>query len=167
VRSQFKWRHQYDVEADEREREVTRVGDMGESLTQQQFTKDADINEIVRRFGVFDINQMPPAAVDPSAYGDVPATVDLRTVLHIAHEAEVAFMSLPAPIRGRFENDPASFHEFVMEPSNREECEKLGLLVPRRKEDREGSPRRRASDRAADEAEKAAQAAAQVPPKAS
>jgi hypothetical protein len=37
------------------------------------------------------------------------------------------FMSLPAKIRSRFQNDPGAFLDFVQNPENRDEMIELGL----------------------------------------
>lgn len=128
MKSAFKWRHQYDTEADEREGAAAGLECEDESRTQQQFTEDCDINVIVRRFGL-DKAPMLPAVVDPAYYGDVSNIPDLRSVLDMALDARAKFMALPAKLRSRFDNQPGKMWDFLQDPENAEEAVRLGLLV--------------------------------------
>ena len=126
----FKPRHQYDDKVDKEIGDSCATINNEPSLTQQQFTRQADVNEIVRRFAP----GMDPGAVsiptDPRAYGDLThAPTSLRDVLDIARRAEQAFMALPAETRAQYHNDPVEFHNFVSDPANLEECFKRGVLV--------------------------------------
>lgn len=99
-----------------------------ESLTQQQFVQDCDINVLAVRFGLTG-KPLPVAPVDPSAYGDFSDVPDLRTALDIIHDAKTKFMELPPKLRERFQNQPANLWDFVNDPENAEESVRLGLLV--------------------------------------
>lgn len=106
-----------------------------ESLAVQSQKEEADINVIVRRFGV--TGELPQGLKVPR-YGDFIDTVtDYRTALDLVMEADKAFMALPAEVRQRFGNDPGKFLDFVEDPANLEELRKMGLAVP--KEDTDGS----------------------------
>lgn len=122
-----KWRTQYDEKRDALEGELAGKCCKGESLTQQQFTKEADINELVRRFGIDD-QIVPPGALDPRYFGDVSDVPDLRTALDRVRNAEAAFMALPAELRLRFNNSAADLWDFVNNPKNDDEAVRLGLL---------------------------------------
>lgn len=124
----FKWRHQYDEKADAEARECSASCPEGESLTQQHHMEDADLNVLVRRFGV-ETAAVPPMAQDARYYGDVSDVPDLRAVMEIAREAKDRFMQLDPRLRARFHNDPRLLHEFVTDPENGPECVRLGLLV--------------------------------------
>lgn len=104
------------------------IKDFGESLTQQSFSEDADINVIVRRYGL-DNAKMPVAPIDPRYYGDFTDVPDLRTALDIVRDAENRFMDLPAALRSRFDNSAAKLWDFVSNPANAEESVRLGLLA--------------------------------------
>lgn len=130
MKPHFKWRHQYDTEADAREGEASAIKCEDESRTQQQFTEDCDINVIARRFGL-DKAPMLPAVTDPSYYGDVSNVPDLRTVLDMALDARAKFMMLPARLRARFDNQPGKMWAFLQDSENMEEAVRLGLLVRR------------------------------------
>lgn len=88
---------------------------------------EADINNIVRNFGV--TGRLPDNIRVPT-YGDFDLVNDYRSAIEIAKEAEKSFMSLDASVRARFENDPQQFLDFCDDPANLEEMRKLGLAVP-------------------------------------
>ena len=93
---------------------------------QQHQADEADINTIVRRFGVSGV--LPTAARAPS-YDDFSEVVDFHTAQLAIRRAQESFMALPADVRTRFDNDPGLFVDFCSEESNREELRKMGLVV--------------------------------------
>lgn len=97
------------------------------SLTRQSETEDADINTIVRRFGL--LGGMPKDA-RPLMYGDFSHIGDFQSAFAAVADANELFMSMPAEVRSRFKNDPQTFLEFCENGNNREEAKKLGLLIP-------------------------------------
>lgn len=122
----FEFRQQYDDERDAYERELTDVDTGSESPVQQQFTEDADINVLVRRYGIND--GVPPMAMDPRFYGDLGEVPDLGTALRLVRDAQEKFMALPVALRNRFQNDAAQLWNFVNDPRNADEAVALGLL---------------------------------------
>lgn len=110
---------------DEVSRETGLLCDPEEDLAQQQFKDEADINEIVRRFGL--TGQMPDDVRVPVS-GDFTGISDFQTALNAVTQAQEAFMDLPAEVRARFANDPQRLMEFVADGSNRDEAIKLGLV---------------------------------------
>lgn len=123
------FRKQYaDFDEKVKVRQATRVSTGTETPVQQQFKKDADINELVRRFGL--LGKLPPAVDDPRYYGDVSDIFDLRTAMERMRDAQAKFMALPASVRKRFHDTPAELFDFLDDPSNRDEAVKLGLLNP-------------------------------------
>lgn len=99
---------------------------MDETLTQQSFKEECDINTIVRNFGV--TGQLPEGVHAMPLPSDFQETMDYRESLHVIMEADKAFHAYPAELRARFMNDPARFIEFVNNPDNAEEARKWGLL---------------------------------------
>lgn len=95
------------------------------SLTQESFAKDADINILVRRYGIGGLGGGP---VDPSRFRDFTGAPDLREALEIVRDAQEAFMSLDPRVRLRFENDPVRLWEFVQDENNIEEGIYLGIF---------------------------------------
>lgn len=97
------------------------------SRTVQSQAEEADINTIVRRFGVTGVM---PQGLRPPTYQDFEGIFDFQTAQNAVIAAEKAFMAVPADIRARFGNDPARFVEFCSDIKNIEEMRKLGLAVP-------------------------------------
>lgn len=127
--TRFQYRHQYDDDADAIARASTDIKCEDESKTMQHFAQDADLNEIVRRYGITD-GAIPAPADDPRFYGDFSAYegLDLGEALRVTNDAQQRFNALPADVRKRFANDPAELWRFVNDPSNDVEAVRLGLL---------------------------------------
>lgn len=102
---------------------------VGDSLTVQSQANDADINIIVKRFGVSPGTLFPSVPVPPS-FGDFSADLDYRQAMDILNAGQKSFMMLPAEVRARFMNDAGKFVEFCGKPENLDEMRKLGLAVP-------------------------------------
>lgn len=99
------------------------------SRTQQHFKKDADINNIMRKY------QRTGVLVDPSImrnrkpiYGDFSNLPDYQQLSNQLIEIDRMFMALPSELRARFQNDPKVLVDFVSNPDNEEAARKLGLL---------------------------------------
>lgn len=97
------------------------------SMTNQSDAIDADINTIVKRFGL--TGQLPPPR-DPGQFGDFTEVTDFHSALNAVRSAGLAFMELPADIRESFNNDPARLLEALQLPSERARLEKLGVVNP-------------------------------------
>lgn len=95
--------------------------------TQQNFKEECDINTIVRRFGI--TGQLPENLRMPQ-YIDYEGVFDFQSAMNAVLDAEAAFMTIPAEIRARFQNDPQQFLEFCSRPENHAEAVKLGLATP-------------------------------------
>lgn len=94
------------------------------SLTVQSQKDEADINTIVRNFGV--TGQLPVGARVPT-YGDFDQISDFKEAVAAVRAAEDSFLMLPSELRARLDHDPQKFLEFAVDPSNLEEMRKLGL----------------------------------------
>lgn len=127
MKNRFSWRHQYDEARDQKEGDLAALRCEDPSLTQQHFTKDADINEIARRFGLNDIPSAP--ILDASYYRDTTADPSLMDILEARRAVQDHFMGLPAKLRRRFHNSPSELWNFVTDPENAEEAIRLGLLT--------------------------------------
>lgn len=121
------WRSAYDAERDELEGQLAGTVNHEPSLTQQSFKDDADINVLVRRFGL-DHVAIPPYADDARYYGDFTNVPDLRTALDLVRDAENRFMDLDAKLRAKFDNNPAKLWHWINDPDNGPEAVRLGLL---------------------------------------
>lgn len=105
--------------------EVTSIENDGESRVQQQFAKDADINEIVRRFGL--TGELPPPR-QAAEYGDFRLVVDFQSAMEQLARSREAFFALPAEVREEFDYDPALFVDWVSDPANAAAARSRGLL---------------------------------------
>ena len=114
-------------------RTVVKHGDFGESMTDQQYKAESDINEILRRYNCG--LGLPPSR-GTGRYVDVSECGDYASLLNQVLQANKQFDSLPSDIRSRFGNSPAMFYQFVSNPANLDELCKLGLAV-RREEPKE------------------------------
>jgi phage internal scaffolding protein len=94
---------------------------------QQHHKDECDINVIVKRFG---ITGKMPINQSEARYGDFTDADDYHTALNKIIAAEDDFMALPADIRASFDNNPADLIQFLNNPANKTEAEKLGLLKP-------------------------------------
>ena len=95
------------------------------SLAQQHFKDECDINTILERFNITGL--LPESPLSPR-YGDFSGIGDYHTAMNRVMAAKDEFMTLPAQIRARFNNDPAQLIEFLQNESNRPEAEELGLV---------------------------------------
>lgn len=125
MKPRFNWRHQYDAERDAKEGDAAATINLEESLTQQSFREDADLNVLARRFGLSDI---PVGTYDPDAFRDTTNDPELAELLDIQRNAKNQFLALPAKLRKRFHNSPNELWAFVTDPENAEEALRLGLL---------------------------------------
>lgn len=103
------------------------LGEFGPSLTVQAQKEEADINTIVRNFGV--TGQLPQGLRMPE-YGDFDIVDDYRTAIEAVRAAEANFLKVPSALRERLGHDPARFLDFCADPANLEEMRALGLAVP-------------------------------------
>lgn len=93
----------------------------------QSQKEEADINTIVRNFGV---TGKLPVSVRTPMYGDFTEVQDYRSSLEAIREAERSFLAMPSELRARLNNDPQRFLEWCADPGNLEEMRKLGLANP-------------------------------------
>jgi len=106
--------------------DISFVGDKG--VTKQADLKDCDINAIFKKYER--CGQLPDMIVREGRYGDFSAVPDYQEALEIVRHAEEQFTNLDVSIRNRFENDPVKFLEFVNDPKNIDEMDRMGLLTP-------------------------------------
>lgn len=100
--------------------------------TIQSQKEEADINTIVKRFG---LSGQLPQNVRVPLNDDFDGIFDYQSALNLVIEADRAFGAMPAEVRKRFGNDPADFVDFVSNPDNQDEARKLGIAMPAKVED--------------------------------
>ncbi len=97
----------------------------GKTRTKQSEAKATNINTIVAQY---DRTGVLPTLGRETLYADVSDMPDYRTALDLIEQADKMFMSIPANLRARFDNDPAVFLDFTSDPENRAEMVEMGLL---------------------------------------
>lgn len=97
------------------------------SRTVQSQKDEADINVIVRNFG---LTGTVPGNYRPPLLEDFNEVVDFHSAMNAVKAAERSFMQVPAELRARFGNDPQRFVEFCSDEANLDEMRKLGLANP-------------------------------------
>lgn len=96
------------------------------SRTKQSMKEECDINGIMRRFektGVITHN-----AKREAYFADVSEVPDFAQAIEVVRKAEEMFMTLPAKVRLKFENDPAQYVRFCADPANKDAMVELGLM---------------------------------------
>lgn len=117
--------YNYDADAVSRE---TGLSCPDDSLAIQSAAEDADINTIVRRFGL--TGELPNDIKMPQS-GDFAGVGDFQSAMNIVRAAQEEFMRVPAEIRARFQHDPQLFSDFFNDPANQDEAIRLGLATRR------------------------------------
>jgi phage internal scaffolding protein len=95
------------------------------SMTKQAYKEDVDINNILRRF---EVGQLQYIGNGEGIYADISEAPDYIAAQNILRRANEQFEALPASIRDRFANSPEKFLEFMNDESNYDEQLKLGLV---------------------------------------
>lgn len=98
-----------------------------ESLAHQASREEADINTMVRRFG---LTGKLPLLDELPQFGEFDEVFDFHSAMNAVAAARQSFMTLPGELRARFMNDPGVFVDFCSDERNRAEAERLGLLKP-------------------------------------
>ncbi|QXP08534.1 MAG: internal scaffolding protein [Arizlama microvirus] len=98
-----------------------------ESMTQQQFEPECNINNIMKRFKT--TGELPAAAGKP-IFGDFSNVCDYQTALNNVIAAKENFDALPPAVKKKFANDPGILEEYLKDPDNKKEAISLGLLKP-------------------------------------
>lgn len=111
------------------DRSVHLVMPVGPSMTRQEFAEECDINFVMAKYQRDGILPPPPNR-EPMYVDFTSMPSDLLGTMKIVHDAEAAFMSLPAKVRREFENDPFEFAEFAAEPGNLDQLREWGLAPP-------------------------------------
>lgn len=110
------------VAGSKRDRVIVDTG--SDTLVQQQFGNEVDINTIIKRFG---LGNTP--IYHEGVYGDFTGITDFASAREAVRRAEENFMRLPAPARDRFGNDPGRFFEYANSVSEEQLIEVCGLKL--------------------------------------
>lgn len=96
--------------------------EFGESMTQQHFKDECDINNILKSY-----RGKIPASEEPAFFMDCTVN-DLQSAYEIAEDIGARFDSLDSEVRARFNNNPLELLEFVHNADNATAAIELGLL---------------------------------------
>jgi len=105
---------------------VSGLACLDDSRTKQSFADEADINTIVRQFG---LTGKLPDDLRPATYGDFQGVFDFHSAMNSVALANEEFERLPSAIRYRFHNDPQAFVEYCSNPENLDGMREMGLAV--------------------------------------
>lgn len=94
------------------------------SLAVQSQREEADINTIVRNFGV--TGHLPQSVRLPT-YGDFTGIDNYHDAVEAIRQAEADFLAIPSTIRAEFNHDPGAFVAFCSDPSNLPKLREWGL----------------------------------------
>lgn len=100
---------------------------VGESMTQQQFKAECDVNNILAKYKK--TGMVTHLAKHQGNFGDFSNVEDYQTCLGKLMQAQTAFGTLPSELRTKFDNDPAKLIDFLADQKNDEEAIKFGLKV--------------------------------------
>lgn len=88
-----------------------------ETMVQQQFRDEVDVNTIVRRFGM---TREMPSGLDGGVYGDFTGISDYESAVAAVERAQSGFLTLDPEVRARYENDPGLYLAAVAQMSDEE-----------------------------------------------
>lgn len=100
----------------------------GETMTQQNFQDECDINKIMEQYKRTGIIEHIKDQI--GSYVDLPNETDYQGALNIVIGAKETFEELPGTLRAKFQNDPIQFLNYMDSPKNLDEKRELGLVEP-------------------------------------
>lgn len=128
---------------------------VGETMTQQHLTEDADIRNIISRYDRTGI--LSSVARGVAKYGDYSEVNEFKEALDLVNNANESFMELPSNVREYFDNDPGLFFETATDPEKIDVMRQLGLAPPPPPADAPGEKKAKAksepAEKGGDEAE--------------
>lgn len=98
------------------------------SLTIQSEKKKCCINNIMARYAK--TGQIDHMRDIVPKYQDAAYVGTFQDAMNIVATAQQSFELMPAELRKKFDNDPATFISFVADPDNKTDLIKLGLVSP-------------------------------------
>lgn len=104
--------------------------DTSEPVTQQHFGPQVNINNIMAKaLRTGEISTGLYGGRSPR-FGDFSQVTSFQDAHNQILQAQEAFMTLPAAVRKRFQNDPGQLLAFLENPQNKIEAQSLGLVAP-------------------------------------
>lgn len=99
---------------------------VGESRAKQSMADECDINKIMKKLDKNGILEHVSAIT--AQYLDVSNPMDYQEAMQVVIGASEMFLGLPAAIRASFDNDAATFLNFIEDPANEDAAIEMGLL---------------------------------------
>lgn len=119
------------IEIDKKGNRRVRFKPVGPSCTKQEFVKDCDIKNLVRKHLAQGTIQSL-AVVNPKEFGTFDQEFDYAQAMTMIGRARAQFDSLPVEIRNKLGNDPRKLLAYVHKPDeeliSRREALKYGLI---------------------------------------
>lgn len=97
-----------------------------ESLTLQAPAEECDINNILRKYN--NTSQLTHVNKLEGSFGDFSDATDYQSSYNAILDANDRFMGLPAELRLKFNNDPATLIDFISDSQNYDKAIELGLI---------------------------------------
>lgn len=97
-------------------------------VTDQAALREADVNEIVRRYDVSVYLDGPNANYINAAFGTGITGQPYSDLMNLVVAAREAFEGMPADLKNRFHHDPQELLEFLQDAGNQAEAVELGIV---------------------------------------
>ena len=97
----------------------------GPGMTEQAHKRETDMNYILREYTKTGL--IKHAKNYQGQYDDV-SVQSFQEAMFLVKNAERMFSELPSEARKRFANNPEQFLEFVQNPDNKSEMQRMGIL---------------------------------------
>lgn len=97
------------------------------SLAKQSAKDECDINKILKTYERTGV--ITHGNAQEGRYEDLPSPVEYQEAMNQVIAAQEAFAALPAHIRARYGNDPATLLRAFEDPAEWPELQRLGLLT--------------------------------------
>lgn len=100
-----------------------------ESLTEEHHKDRCDINKIIRNYDRTGLITHISSKEPQWGMDTLSAPKSYQDAMNIVTVARESFEALPANVRKRFDNKPERFLEFIQNPENSSEAERLGIYT--------------------------------------
>lgn len=100
----------------------------GESKTRSEFQEECHLPTMMKRWRRQGILGDVLRTTHPNSYGDFSNVDDYKTAMDAIRDAENAFLTLPAAVRGRFNNSPQQLLQALENPLMKDELTELGVF---------------------------------------
>lgn len=99
----------------------------GDSMTEQSFRDECDVNKILKSFGAVKASPAYQEKMASAEFGYAPSE-SYHEALEIGRQSAEIFSELPSALRKRFNNNPGELLAFVENDENYDEAVELQLV---------------------------------------